>query len=68
MVRWCGSCVGLRRQESARGITINAASASMVYAVEGMDYLINLIDTPHVDGGDVTAMRAVDGCFILACG
>ncbi|MAK78147.1 MAG: elongation factor EF-2 [Euryarchaeota archaeon] len=57
-------------QESARGITINAASASMVHAVEGVDYLINLIDTPgHVDfGGDVTrAMRAVDGCFILAC-
>ena len=57
-------------QESARGITINAASASMVHAVDGIDYLINLIDTPgHVDfGGDVTrAMRAVDGCFILAC-
>ena len=57
-------------QESARGITINAASASMVHGVEGVDYLINLIDTPgHVDfGGDVTrAMRAVDGCFILAC-
>ena len=57
-------------QESARGITINAASASMVHQVEGTDYLINLIDTPgHVDfGGDVTrAMRAVDGCFILAC-
>ena len=33
-------------QESARGITINAASASMVHAVEGTDYLINLIDTP----------------------
>ena len=32
--------------------------------------MINLIDTPgHVDfGGDVTrAMRAVDGCIILAC-
>ena len=58
------------QQESARGITINAASASMVHAVEETDYLINLIDTPgHVDfGGDVTrAMRAVDGCFILAC-
>jgi elongation factor 2 len=58
------------QQESARGITINAASASMVHAVENTDYLINLIDTPgHVDfGGDVTrAMRAVDGCFILAC-
>ena len=57
-------------QESARGITINAASASMVHSVEGADFLINLIDTPgHVDfGGDVTrAMRAVDGCFILAC-
>ena len=58
------------QQESARGITINAASASMVHAVDDTDYLINLIDTPgHVDfGGDVTrAMRAVDGCFILAC-
>ena len=57
-------------QESARGITINAASASMVHAVDGTDFIINLIDTPgHVDfGGDVTrAMRAVDGCFILAC-
>ena len=43
-------------QESARGITINAASASMVHEVEGTDFLINLIDTPgHVDfGGDVT--------------
>ena len=57
-------------QESARGITINAASASMVHVVDGQDYLINLIDTPgHVDfGGDVSrAMRAVDGCIILAC-
>jgi elongation factor 2 len=57
-------------QEAARGITINAASASMVHAIEGTDYLINLIDTPGlVDfGGDVTrAMRAVDGCFILKC-
>jgi len=57
-------------QEAARGITINAASASMVHDIEGTDYLINLIDTPgHVDfGGDVTrAMRAVDGCIILTC-
>jgi len=57
-------------QESARGITINAVSASMVHDIGGEDYLINLIDTPgHVDfGGDVTrAMRAVDGCIILAC-
>ncbi len=57
-------------QESARGITINAASASMVHSIDEEDYLINLIDTPgHVDfGGDVTrAMRAVDGCYILVC-
>jgi elongation factor 2 len=57
-------------QEQARGITINAASASMVHTFENKEYLINLIDTPgHVDfGGDVTrAMRAVDGCIVLVC-
>src|SRR4030043_1961753 len=57
-------------QEQARGITINAASASMVHNFRGKEYLINLIDTPgHVDfGGDVTrAMRAVDGCIVLVC-
>jgi elongation factor 2 len=57
-------------QEQARGITINAASASMVHEIEGRQFLINLIDTPgHVDfGGDVTrAMRAVDGCIIVVC-
>jgi elongation factor 2 len=57
-------------QEQARGITINAANASMVHHYHGKDYLINLIDTPgHVDfGGDVTrAMRALDGCIILVC-
>src|SRR3989449_859027 len=55
-------------QEQARGITINAAIASMVHEVQGKSYLINLIDTPgHVDfGGDVTrAMRAIDGVIIL---
>jgi elongation factor 2 len=56
--------------EQARGITIDSASVSMVHSVEGVDHLINLIDTPgHVDfGGDVTrAMRAVDGCIVLVC-
>lgn len=58
------------QQEQARGITINAANASMVHEYKGKRYLINLIDTPgHVDfGGDVTrAMRAVDGCIVLVC-
>ncbi|MBD3247548.1 elongation factor EF-2 [Candidatus Pacearchaeota archaeon] len=57
--------------EASRGITIDSASVSMIHGFEGDKYLINLIDTPgHVDfGGDVTrAMRAVDGCIILACG
>ena len=56
--------------EAARGITIDSASVSMVHTLDGKEHLINLIDTPgHVDfGGDVTrAMRAVDGCIILAC-
>ncbi|MEM2071050.1 MAG: elongation factor EF-2, partial [Archaeoglobaceae archaeon] len=55
-------------QEKERGITINAANASMVHEYEGQEYLINLIDTPgHVDfGGDVTrAMRAVDGVILV---
>ncbi len=56
--------------EATRGITIDAASVSMVYKLESKEFLINLIDTPgHVDfGGDVTrAMRAVDGCIVLVC-
>jgi translation elongation factor EF-4 len=32
--------------EKERGITVKAQTASMFYTHEGIDYLINLIDTP----------------------
>jgi elongation factor 4 len=36
--------------EKERGITVKAQSASMIYTYKGVQYLLNLIDTPgHVD-------------------
>lgn len=54
--------------ERERGITIMAANISIVYSLDGKDYLVNIIDTPgHVDfaGEVVRAMRAVDGVILV---
>jgi elongation factor 2 len=56
--------------ERERGITIDAAVASLVYTQfdTKKEFIIHLVDTPgHVDfSGEVSrALRAVDGCIVL---
>ncbi len=54
--------------EKDRRMTIKSADISLAFPYNGMDYIINLIDTPgHVDfGGHVTrSMRAVDGVVLV---
>jgi elongation factor 2 len=54
--------------EKDRKMTIKSANISLAFEYKGMDYVVNLIDTPgHVDfGGHVTrSMRAVDGVIVV---
>ncbi|HUB92330.1 MAG TPA: elongation factor EF-2 [Candidatus Saccharimonadales bacterium] len=54
--------------EKDRRMTIKSADISLAFPYNGVDHIINLIDTPgHVDfGGHVTrAMRAVDGVVLV---
>ena len=54
--------------EKDRRMTIKSADISLAFNYKGLDYIINLIDTPgHVDfGGHVTrSMRAVDGVVLV---
>jgi elongation factor 2 len=54
--------------EQKRQMTVFASNISLVHTFNGVDYLINLIDTPgHIDfSGNVTrSLRAVDGALVV---
>jgi elongation factor 2 len=54
--------------EQKRQMTVFASNISLVHTFKGVDYLINLIDTPgHIDfSGNVTrSLRAVDGALVV---
>ncbi|CAH2049318.1 unnamed protein product, partial [Iphiclides podalirius] len=57
-----------RPDEQQRGITMKSSSIALYHALEGKEYLVNLIDSPgHIDfSGEVsTAVRLCDGAIVV---